>query len=87
MVRTTPVNKVAAGRVGAADVDFVAVEEPLEIQLGYFDGSRRMRTLLVTMRTPGHDRELALGALHSEGIVSNPTQIHTVLQGRNLIRL
>ena len=46
-------------------VDEVAVEEPLEIRV---DG----RPLAVTMRTPGHDDELALGFLHGEGLIDGP---------------
>src|SRR2546428_8186906 len=46
---------------GAAADDEVAVEEPLEIRV---DG----RAIAVTMRTPGHDEELALGFCLSEGI-------------------
>jgi FdhD protein len=42
--------------------DVVAVEEPLEIRV---DGE----PLAVTMRTPGHDEELALGFLLSEGLI------------------
>ena len=42
--------------------DRVAVEEPLEIRI---DGE----PVAVTMRTPGHDEELALGFCLSEGIV------------------
>jgi FdhD protein len=42
--------------------DEVAVEEPLEIRV---DG----RPLSVTMRTPGHDEELALGFLYGEGLI------------------
>ena len=42
--------------------DEVAVEEPLEIRV---DG----RPLVVTMRTPGHDEELALGFLYGEGLL------------------
>src|SRR5215210_7210738 len=42
--------------------DEVAVEEPLEIRV---DG----RALAVTMRTPGHDDELALGFLLGEGLI------------------
>jgi len=42
--------------------DDVAVEEPLEIRV---DG----RPLAVTMRTPGHDEELALGFLFGEGLI------------------
>ncbi|KAA0274768.1 MAG: formate dehydrogenase accessory sulfurtransferase FdhD [Acidobacteria bacterium] len=45
--------------------DEVAVEEPLEIRV---DG----RPLAVTMRTPGHDEELALGFLHGEGLIDGP---------------
>ena len=42
--------------------DVVAIEEPLEIRV---DGA----ALAVTMRTPGHDEELALGFLHGEGLI------------------
>ena len=45
--------------------DEVAVEEPLEIRV---DG----RPLAVTMRTPGHDEELALGFLVGEGLIDSP---------------
>ena len=47
--------------------DEVAVEEPLEVRV---DG----RALAVTMRTPGHDEELALGFLHGEGLIDGPRQ-------------
>ncbi len=49
-------------RDGAPDV--VAVEEPLEIRV---DGT----PLAVTMRTPGHDEELALGFLVTEGLIDD----------------
>ena len=45
--------------------DEVAVEEPLEIRV---DGA----PLAVTMRTPGHDEELALGFLYGEALISGP---------------
>jgi FdhD protein len=45
--------------------DVVAVEEPLEIRV---DGE----PLAVTMRTPGHDDELALGFLFTEGLIDGP---------------
>jgi FdhD protein len=44
--------------------DEVAVEEPLEIRV---DG----QPLAVTMRTPGHDEELALGFLYGEGLIDS----------------
>jgi FdhD protein len=48
--------------------DQVAVEEPLEIRV---DGE----PLAVTMRTPGHDEELALGFLHGEGLIDGPRAV------------
>jgi len=45
--------------------DEVAIEEPLEIRV---DGE----PLAVTMRTPGHDEELALGFLYGEGLIDGP---------------
>ena len=47
--------------------DAVAVEEPLEIRV---DG----RPLTITMRTPGHDEELALGFLYGEGLIDGPRE-------------
>jgi FdhD protein len=46
---------------GGTEPDELAVEEPLEIRVGG-------RPVAVTMRTPGHDDELALGFLVSEGV-------------------
>jgi FdhD protein len=46
---------------GVAERDGVAVEEPLEIRIGG-------EPVAVTMRTPGHDEELALGFCLSEGL-------------------
>ncbi len=46
---------------GTEEVDRLAVEEPLEIRIGD-------RPVAVTMRTPGHDEELALGFCLSEGL-------------------
>ncbi len=60
---TTPrsvVRVTAAGRVSRPDV--LAVEEPLELRVGG-------KALAVTMRTPGHDVELAHGFLLSEGVI------------------
>ena len=48
--------------------DYLAAEEPLEIRVG--DDS-----LSVTMRTPGHDIELAAGFVFTEGLVQRRAQI------------
>jgi FdhD protein len=48
--------------------DEVAVEEPLEIRV---DGE----PLAVTMRTPGHDEELALGFLLGEGLITGVRKV------------
>src|SRR5438105_4489987 len=48
--------------------DELTVEEPLEIRIGD-------KTVATTMRTPGHDDELAAGFLLSEGIVRRPDEI------------
>jgi FdhD protein len=52
---------------GRSERDRVAVEEPLEIRIGG-------NPVAVTMRTPGHDEELALGFCISEGL--RPTSAH-----------
>jgi FdhD protein len=67
--------------------DRVAVEEPLEIRVG-------VDALAVTMRTPGHDEELALGFLFGEGLIergsagpapdlaANVVEVHAPLRAR-----
>lgn len=48
--------------------EYLAVEEPFEIRL---EG----RSLAAIMRTPGHDHELALGFLLTEGIIQSPEDV------------
>ncbi|HKP16938.1 MAG TPA: formate dehydrogenase accessory sulfurtransferase FdhD, partial [Gaiellaceae bacterium] len=65
-VRAAPPYSTASVEVvrvpgGGPEPDLVAVEEPLEIRIGG-------RPVAVTMRTPGHDEELALGFCLSEGL-------------------
>ncbi len=56
--------------------DWLAVEEPLEIRLNYSaNGRRQGKTVSITMRTPGQDRELAAGFLFAEGIIRTPEEI------------
>lgn len=59
--------------------DLVVVEEPLEIRLGFGRRDNRQQcSISVTMRTPTHDFELALGFLYSEGIITSYSQVMTV---------
>jgi FdhD protein len=55
--------------------DPVAVEEPLELRLGE-------TPLAVTMRTPGHDAELAAGFLYGEGLVETRDDLLAVRDAR-----
>jgi FdhD protein len=67
------VGHVQGGRARVRD-DHLAVEEPLEIRL-YPDDGRSYLPVSVTMRTPGHDFELAAGFLFTEGILRDPKQV------------
>jgi FdhD protein len=59
--------------------DFVAVEEPLEIQLcSSGPEGAAAKSISITMRTPGNDAELALGFLSTEGIISSIDQVESV---------
>ena len=53
--------------------DSLATEEPLEIRAGGISVS-------VTMRTPGHDAELAVGFLYTEGLIQSRNQITSIHQ-------
>lgn len=60
----------------AAATDTLAIEEPMEIRLEHGpEGQRQVQNISVTMRTPGHDMELAAGFLFTEGIIKNPEDI------------
>ena len=58
------------GTEATASTDLLAAEQPLELRLAHGPtGQRQQQTLALTMRTPGHDAELAAGFLLSEGII------------------
>lgn len=58
-------------------IDAVIIEEPLEIRLIYSnaEGKEQERVYLVTMRTPGDDRNLVTGLLLAEGIINSADDI------------
>src|SRR4051794_23662887 len=64
-MRMVDASQLTARIVREGHEDRVALEEPLEIRV---DGA----PVVVTMRTPGHDEELALGFLHGEGLIDGP---------------
>jgi FdhD protein len=68
----TQVTEWADGHVHSVQ-DSLAAEEPLEIRIG-------ATPLTVTMRTPGHDRELAAGFLWTEGLIESPEEIGALRQ-------
>lgn len=63
-----PVVRVANLQIGGQEADSVAVEEPMEIRV-------RSQAVAITMRTPGHDQELACGFLVSEGVIRMPEDL------------
>lgn len=61
---------------GAERDDLVAVEEPLEVRVvAELEGGRQRHPVAITMRTPGHDFELAAGFLYSEGVLTERPSI------------
>ncbi len=72
------VKRIVEGTTSSHD-DAIAIEAPLEIRLHYHrQGKRVSRSLVTTMRTPGNDRELALGFLHSEGVIQSLHDVRLV---------
>lgn len=59
--------------------DLLAAEEPMELRLGYmWRGKRASQSVSITMRTPGHDFELATGFLLTEGMIHSADQVQSV---------
>jgi FdhD protein len=59
--------------------DLLALEEPLEIRLGFGPlEERNEEVFTVTMRTPGADNELGLGLLYSEGVIQGMDDVLSV---------
>ena len=75
----TRVRRVAVDARDREAQDVLAVEEPLEIRVGFNDvGVHRHRAISITMRTPGDDAELAVGFLFTEGIIQSADQIEQI---------
>ncbi len=84
-VARVEVDVVTAGRAERAS-DVVAMEEPLQIRLGHGPADDRTTTnVAVTMRTPGADRALALGFLHSEGVIADAAMVDSVEEAENVV--
>lgn len=59
--------------------DVLAVEEPLEIRLGFYEKNIfTHKAISITMRTPDHDFNLAAGFLFTEGILQSANQITAI---------
>ena len=67
-IRSTKILAWRAGALAKGQPDFLAREEPLEIRV-------RGRGVAVTMRSPGHDEELAAGFLLTEGLLRRPGDV------------
>ncbi len=77
------IKKINAGEQTEVD-DELAVEEPLEIQLAWRETTGYVqKNISVTMRTPGHDHELAAGFLFTEGIIQHIDQIQHIHPQQN----
>jgi len=63
-----------AGAARAAERDFVVAEEPLEIRIAG-------ESLIVTMRTPGDDLDLAAGLLFTEGVIASMDDVGALVHG------
>lgn len=59
--------------------DMVSVEEPLEIRLAFYTQSSKERhQVSVTMRTPGHDDDLAIGFLFTENLIPSFSHVESI---------
>lgn len=73
-----PITKVNHAAITETS-DALAIEEPLELRLEFGpENNRQTQNISVTMRTPGNDKELALGFLFTEGIIVQQKDINRI---------
>src|ERR1700722_10222325 len=77
---TMPIHKALGGDPMLPTQDLLAVEEPLQIRVNG-------RDLSITMRTPGHDRELAAGFLFTEGVSKTGSDVLAIACAENRVEL
>ncbi|HSI78686.1 MAG TPA: formate dehydrogenase accessory sulfurtransferase FdhD [Lunatimonas sp.] len=74
-IRSTQIKKFT-GATTVEEADLIAVEEPLQLRLQWeSDGVWNDKVLSITMRTPGHDFDLAMGFLWAENIIQRKEDI------------
>lgn len=75
----TPIVRVTEKSLATRANDLLAVEEPLEIRLGFYEnGKLKHQAVSITMRTPANDFALAAGFLFTEGIFQSKSQIAAI---------
>ncbi|HUQ65568.1 MAG TPA: formate dehydrogenase accessory sulfurtransferase FdhD [Flavitalea sp.] len=83
IIRSNTIHRVSIVKIDSGNAsrqhDFLAVEEPLEIRMQYYNNSVAIqKTIAITMRTPGKDAQLACGFLFTEGIIRDHSQIKMI---------
>ena len=73
--KTVKIQRWKEGGLQPTESDAVATEEPLEIRV-------RGRSIAITMRTPGHDEELAAGFLVTENIIHHRQDVSEIAHCR-----
>ncbi len=78
-IQTKKVLKVGKAASYQIVEDQLTIEEPLEIQLAFWEANElKKQSISITMRTPGEDEKLALGFLYTEGIINATNEISKI---------
>lgn len=81
----TEIVKVNHGEI-TYENDLLSVEEPLEIKISYCaDNEYVEKELSITMRTPGHDQNLVLGFLFTEGIIRECSDVIEFIENQEIL--